>query len=103
MGEERRSFSAEFKIEAVRAMTGDHKPITQLARELGVRTDQLYRWKRQLEDHEAGTKPSDVFPGNGKQSELEEEVRRLRRENTQLREEREILRKATAFFAKESR
>ena len=100
--EERRGFSREFKIEAVRAADAGDKPITQVARELGIRPDQIYRWRRQLEAR-AGAPVTDVFPGNGKLSSEDEEIRRLRREVAQLREERDILKKATAFFAKESR
>jgi len=59
----------------------------------------LRQWRRQAEVR-AGHRPSDVFPGNGKLMSQDDEIRRLRRELTVLREERDSLRKATAFFAK---
>ncbi len=62
----------------------------------------LRAWKRRMHESD-GVAASDVFPGNGKLTSQDEELRRLRRENAVLREEREILKKATAFFARESR
>ncbi len=100
--QERRGFSREFKIEAVRAASAGDKAITQVARELGIRPDQIHRWRRQLAER-AGAPAAEVFPGKGKLSSEDEEMRRMRREIAQLREERDILKKATAFFAKESR
>jgi transposase len=71
-----------------------------VARELGVRGDLLRKWRRQFATTPTGHQ---VFPGNGNLTSPDEEVRRLRRELAQVREERDILKKATAFFAKESR
>lgn len=102
---ERRTFSAEFKVEAVRLMRERQElgvSVAQIGRELAVRPDLLRKWARQVEDR-AGRAPSDVFPGNGKLPRAEDEVRRLQRENAVLRQERDFLKKAAAFFAKESR
>src|SRR5438045_528038 len=102
---ERRTFSAEFKVEAVRLMRERQElgvSVAQVGRELVVRPDLLRKWARQVEDR-AGRAPSDVFPGNGKLPSAEDEVRRLQRENAVLRQERDFLKKAAAFFAKESR
>jgi transposase len=71
------------------------KSCTQLARELGIRVNQLYKWKQQIEQNQAN-----AFPGSGRQSEAEGEVARLKRELERLREENEILKKAAAYFAK---
>ena len=99
MGEERRQYTREFKIEAVRLMDESGRSKAQIARELGIHESLLKRWKAQLEDRPA----PEAFPGNGKPSAAEEEVRRLRRENEQLRQERDFLRKTAAYFARESR
>jgi len=102
MGKKRRQFSREFKLEAVRLASEGNKPLAQVARELGVRSTMLRTWKRQAEAR-AGFAAADVFPGNGKLVSQDEELRRLRRELAIVREEREILKKAAAFFASESR
>lgn len=102
---ERRSFSAEFKLEAVQLMRSRRAQgvsLEQIGRELEVRPDQLRAWSRQA-DKRSGAKPPDVFPGNGNLPSAEEEIRRLRRELEVTRQERDFLKKATAFFAKESR
>jgi transposase len=97
----RRTFTPEFKLEAVRLAMGD-RPVSEVARELGLNAEMLRQWKRQAEAR-AGQAGSDVFPGNGKLTSQDEELRRLRREVSVLREEREILKKATVFFAKDTR
>ncbi len=102
MAGKRRQFTAEFKVEAVRMAADSGKPISQVARELGIRADMLRTWKRQAESR-AGLAPGDVFPGNGKLTSQEEEIRQLRREVERLKQEREILKKAAAFFAREVR
>jgi transposase len=98
----RRQFTQEFKLEAVRLVQVGDRRVSDVARELGIRADMLRQWKRQAEAR-TGRSVADVFPGNGKLMSQDEEIRRLRRENAQLREERDILGKATAFFAKGAR
>jgi transposase len=95
----RRRFTHEFKLEAVRLAAAGDRRASAVARELGIRPEMLRRWARQAEAR-AGERPADIFPGNGKLMSQDEEIRRLRRENAVLREERDILGKATAFFAK---
>ena len=98
----RRRFTQDFKLEAVRlAAVGDRR-VSDVARELGIRPEMLRQWARQAEAR-AGHRPVDIFPGNGKLISQDEEIRRLRREVIVLREERDILGKATAFFAKSVR
>ncbi len=94
MAEKRRSFSPEFKQEAVRLLAESGRPLTHIARELAIRPEQLREWRRQLA---APSPPSPVATSDP------DEVRRLRREVETLRQERDFLKKAAAFFAKESR
>ena len=92
----RRKFSAEYKAETVRLIQRSGKSIGKIAVELGIGETALRRWIEQAEV-EAGRGPHGAL----KRTEREELVE-LRRENQRLRLEREILKKATAFFAKES-
>ena len=101
----RRRFSAEFKAEAVELMRrrrAEGVALSQIGRELGIRPALLWEWARKLDG--GGTGPvAEPGPGRFSGETLEEENRRLRRENAILREEREFAKKAAAFFAKESR
>lgn len=94
----RQKFSREYKIEAVRLCADGTKTVAMVAKELGIDPHQLYRWRRQIEKNGVT-----AFPGNGNISSHDEEVHRLRRELKRVTEERDFLKKATAFFAKESR
>ncbi len=96
MGKVRRTFSAEFKRDAVARIAASGQGLSQTARSLGIHPSLLQSWRRKLE---ATTEPTGVKSPES----LEEENRRLRRENAGLREDREILKKAATFFAKESR
>lgn len=102
MGAKRRQFSREFKVEAVRLATNGEKRPEQVARELGIRADVLRSWIRQSEGR-AGLLDGDVFPGNGNLTSKDEEIRALRRELDVVRQERDFLKKAAAYFAKGSR
>jgi transposase len=93
----RQRYDKEFKLEAVRLLELGQKPAAQLALELGVRRNQLYKWKEQL-----GGKGEQAFRGSGrKASPPDEEVARLKRELAKVTEERDILKKAVAYFARE--
>ena len=98
MGNKRRKFSPEFKIEAVRLVTEGDQTIAATARELGINANQLGRWKQQLTEN-----ADEAFPGKGRMKPLEEEVRRLQRELKQTRQERDFLKRATAYFAREGK
>jgi transposase len=91
-------YSKEFKLEAIRLLREGQKPIAELARELGVKRTILYRWKAQLEE-----KGADSFKNKrGRpRKEQESEITRLRRELEIVKEERDILKKAAAYFAKD--
>jgi transposase len=88
-----RTFTLEFKQEAVQLLETSGKSGTALAKELGISDSVLYRWRKELRAN-----GDEAFPGKGHQTDLEEEVRRLRRENEVLRQERDILKKAAAIF-----
>ncbi len=98
MGKPRRSFTREFKIEAVKLVTEQGRSFAEAARSLGIRDNQLRQWKQTLAADDA-----QAFPGHGNLPALETELRRLQAENRRLQTERDILKKATAFFAQESR
>jgi transposase-like protein len=93
--EGRRVYSQEFKVEAVALAEKGEKPLSQIAGDLGINENQLYKWRRQMRASE-GTeiKP---FPGSGKPRDAE--LTRLRKENKALREANEILKKAAVIFA----
>ena len=95
MARKRRSFSREFKLEAVRLVTEGGLTVSQAARDLGVHQTVLGRWKMQLEES-----PLAAFPGKGRLSPDDEELARLRRENEVLRQERDILKKAVGIFSR---
>jgi transposase len=91
------TYSKEFKEEAVRLMESSDRPAAEIAMELGIRRNQLYKWKEQMENN--GDK---AFSGRGRpRKEDQSEVTTLRQENERLKEEVEILKKAAAYFAKE--
>ena len=92
MGKKRNSYTREFKIQAVELLNSSGKSGHQIEEELGIGEGTIYRWRRQLEEN-----GEVAFPGNG--NERDKEVAELRRENAELREEREILRKAIAIFS----
>ena len=91
-------YSKQFKIDAVKLATEQGYKISEAARNLGIHHSSLRRWKNQLESDTTA-----AFPGKGHMIPEKEELYRLRKENKRLRMEREILKKAAAFFANESK
>ena len=91
----RRKFGKEFKIEAVKLVTERGMKVTEVSRDLGISKELLYRWKN---DYAKSGKYS--FPGEGKLKPEDEDLRRLRRELANVKEERDILKKAIAIFSK---
>jgi transposase-like protein len=98
MGRVRKKYPREFKLEAVRLMQKGESNTSELARRLNVSEADLRAWRKQYEE-----KKEESFPGQGRSSGSAAEIARLRRELEQVKEERDILKKAMAFFARESR
>ena len=96
----RRTFTPEFKREAVRLLELGERPPSDIARELGIPRNKLYRWKEELDG-----KGEIAFPGRGNnrstKDKLSHENVRLKQELAAAREENEILKKAAAYFARE--
>jgi transposase len=94
MARKRRTFSREYKLEALRLAEGEGMTIAKAARDLGISENSLRRWKTEL-----GTSP-EAFPGKGRRSPEAEELDRLRRQLKQVEQERDFLRKTAAYFAR---
>ncbi len=94
MPKTRPAFPPEFRREAVKLMRDSDKPVSQLAKDLGVSEQTLRKWRAQAQ--------VDSGEREGLTTEQLQELRRLRRENRTLQMEREVLKKAAAFFARES-
>jgi transposase len=93
----RRQYAEEFKAEAVRLVRDSARPVAQVARDLGIADHLLYRWRAEQQEAERHGHTRQAMRAE------QEELVRLRRENAILKQERDFLRRAAAFFAKESR
>jgi len=93
----RRSFTAEFKREAIRLVMERGLPVSRAAQQLDVHANVLRKWVRDFR-----TDPDYSFPGHGKLKPEQAEIARLQKELNRVKAERDILKKATAYFAKES-
>jgi transposase-like protein len=91
----RRSFTREFKLAAVKKVLEKGLTVTELANELGIRDTLIHNWKRAFQAD--GSLQSEILNSPS----MDAELQRLREENRQLKIERDILKKATVFFAKE--
>ena len=98
MVKKRRHFTKEFKLEAVQLARESEQSVAQVARDLGLAPSLLHKWIQQLEVQD----PATAFPGSGQVAEPDDEVRRLQRELERVKQERDFLKKAAAFFARES-
>jgi transposase len=98
MVKSRRTFTRDFKEEAVRLAEGSERTAAEIARDLGIHPNLIYRWRKEL-----ATEGDEAFPGQGKLKPSDEEVMRLRKELERVRQERDILKKALVFFAEESK
>ena len=94
---ERRSFTREFKLEAVKLIKDRGVSVAQASRDLEVHGNMLRKWIRDFESD-----PQQAFPGQGQMKPEQLEIARLKREVIKLKAERDILKKAAAYFAKES-
>lgn len=96
MGEKRKTYDKDFKLSAVKMVLEEGLPVAQVSRDLGINENSLHNWKKKyLEDKE------NAFPGKGRLKPEDEELRRLQKELKTVKMERDILKKAMAFFAKE--
>ena len=94
---QRRKFNREFKIEAVRLVRDRGVSAARASLDLDVHVNVLRKWVKDF-----GSDPSQAFPGHGQMKPEQLEIERLRREVHKLRAERDILKKAAAYFARES-
>lgn len=96
MSASRKSYDAEYKREAVRLADNSERGDSAIERELGLYQGAIRTWRKALRSD-----PVDAFPGTGHMKPAEEEIRRLRRELEDVRQERDILKKAMAIFTKD--
>ncbi len=94
-GKRHRKHDRQFKEEAVRLVTEGGRSVTDAANGLGIHENLLHTWKRKYKEDPAGS-----FPGKGRLKPQDEELRKLQKENINLKEDREILKKALAIFSK---
>jgi transposase len=94
----RRTYDGQFKADAVRLGTESNKTVREVAQSLGIEPGTLHTWIRQ-----SGKRSGDAAPAQRQSETLEEEVRRLRRDLARVTDERDFLKKATAYFAKENK
>ena len=94
MGKPQPTYTKEFKQQAVALFETSGKSKTHIARDLGISDSALSKWCKEF-----GERGTEAFPGKGHQTAIEEEMRRLQRENEILRQERDILKKAMSIFA----
>jgi transposase len=97
MKNEKKKYTPEFKTDAVKLITEQGYKTAEAARNLGIHPSLLNRWKSQL-----ASEGKNAFTGKGRLTSEKEELQKLRKENQRLKMERDILKKAAAFFAKES-
>jgi transposase len=96
MAKKKKRYTEEFKREAVRLLvTRGSQSVAEIAKSLGVQSSQLYEWRRRFADVE-------VTAQSGRGESKDEELERLRRENVQLRKEKETLKKSVALFIREN-
>lgn len=93
---ERRRFTPEFKRQAVQLLNAGQRPAAEIARELGIPRNRLYKWQKDVAAH------GGAFSGSGRQAEPAAELTRLKQELARVTEERDILKKAARYFARES-
>jgi len=97
MARSRKTYAPEFKLAAAKMVTEQKLSVAEVARRLSVSANLLHAWKKAVLKDGAG-----AFPGSGHLTPVEDELRRLRAEVKRLEAERDILKKATAFFARQT-
>ena len=95
---QRRRFDTQFKLDALRLIQEGNRKISDIAKDLDIRPELLYRWKSELV-----ADPEHAFPGKGKLKPEQEQLRRLEQELARVKQERDILKKALAYFSRNER
>jgi transposase len=95
MVKQRQKFDKQFKMDTVRMIEESDRSVAEIAREMGIHSNVLYRWH-----HQYLSEADQAFPGKGRLKPAEEELRKLRRELEVVRQERDILKKALAVFSR---
>jgi len=97
---DRKKYTKEFKLEAIKMYENSERPASEIERELGITSGLLSRWKQQFDKV---SKKGEVFPGNGKMMDTDARIRQLEREIYQLRQDKDILKKVLEMFSKEGK
>jgi len=97
---DRKKYSKEFKLEAIRMYENGERTITEVEQALGITTGLLWKWKENLKNQ---PKKEEAFPGNGRLTDTEARIRQLERENFQLRQDKDILKKVLEMFSKDGK
>jgi transposase len=98
MADSRRRYTREFKLEAVRLSQQPGVTQAEIAKELGIRPELLYRWRK-----EATTDPDQAFPGQGSLKDRDQEMEKLRKQVTRLKAENAFLKKVSEYFVKDGK
>jgi len=98
MKQDRKKYDTAFKMEAIRLVIEEGRKISEVERNLDISRGSLARWVR-----EKKADPEEVFPGKGRLKAKDEEIRRLRLELNRTQEERDIIKKALAYFAEDQK
>jgi transposase len=96
----RKRYGKQFKLEAIQMFENGERSMAEIERELGITTGMLGKWRDSLQKL---SKKEDAFPGNGRLPDSEARVRQLERENAQLRQEKEILKKVLSMYSRDER
>ena len=100
MSQKRKKYSKQFKLDALQMYEKGEKSMSQVERELGNPLGLLGKWRDELQQAQ---EPGEAFPGNGNLPDSEARIRQLERENAQLRQEKEILKKVLGIYSKDAR
>jgi transposase len=99
MSGKRKRFSKQFKLDAIQQYENGNQSMAQVERELGITEGALGKWRSELCQAKSET---EAFPGNGNLPESEARLRQLERENAQLRQEKEILKKVLGIYSRDA-
>ena len=95
MFEKRKAYDKEFKLSTVKMILDGEMSVRQVSRDLGINENSLHKWKRSYLEQQ------NAFPGKGRMKPEEEEIRKLKKELSRVKMERDILKKAIGFFTKD--